>query len=499
MIKAVLVPEQQEAVERLMEKPRFVIADSVGFGKTLTVLAAYDRLRQQAPDCRMLVFANKNAVGNWAEQVREHTDFSIVTGGSDNVEKASRRILTEDPDVVVLTYPSISARKGQPGKYWDLLIQLYEKRPKGIVLILEEAHYVRNPDSKRHDIVNKVMQCSPAVWALTATPINNEIEDIYNMMNLVIPGFFGTLEYFMGQYTVREWKDQWNPFVRDYVKTPIITGYVNLDELFEKIQPYMARRTREVSVKFEAVTSVQSSDEEDMYLVAAAGMIGVDEEDEEAAVRDFGARMPDLQRVVDGAVDVARELRTDPELTAKERALVDGLRESFRIPGKAAVVFCFYNLTFQRLRMVLEDHREYVGFSGLRTLSRENGTPEERHAIASGFDHGEVLLMTSVGKEAMNLRKVDEMWMYNIPDSVGDVVQAAGRMTRRDSEYKEFVVKVPVVRDTIDEYKVAKLLSRAAVIERTVGGDEVLPEGRMLSHEDLRDMRRELLWRVSKR
>lgn len=506
VIKTSMPPEQMEAVERLLKSPRFVLADSVGYGKTLTVLAAYDRIRASNIDCRLLVFANKNAVGNWVEQVGQHTDMSIVAGGSDNARVTYTRVVNEDPDVVVLTYPSLAPRKGADGekvngKYNELLIRMYEKRPGGMLLVLEEAHYVRNPGSNRHKFVAKIISVSTAVWAVTATPIKDNIEDIYHMMDLVIPHFFGTKEHFMRQYTVRQWKDVWNPYLKKQVKAPVVVGYQNLDQLSEKIRPYMIRRSREVAVRFEPVEALQHRDEEELYLVAAAGMIGMDTgiDDEEEAIRDFGARMPDLQRVVDGAIDTDRELRTEARLFAKEKALVNGLKQSFLQEGKAAVVFCFYNLTFQRLRDVLEQHAEYIGYSRLRTLSNENGTPEQRHEVAVSFDHGEVLLMTSVGKEAMNLRKVDEMWLYDIPDSAGDVIQVVGRMTRRDSEYNTFVVKVPVVKETVDTYKVAKLLARAAMIEKTVGGDETLPEGVLLSPDDLRYMRRELLWKVSRR
>lgn len=491
MIKTELVPEQKQAVEWILKQPRFLIADSVGFGKTLAALAAFDEIRKRVPGARLLVLANKNAVGNWIEQVEQHTDMSIVTGGSQGWEETERRVLEEDPDVIVLTYPSMES------KYTNLLIELYKRKEGLMILALEEAHYVRNPGSKRNAFVKKVLTCTPVAWLISATPVNNRIEDIFYIMDLAMPGFFGSKQFFMHKYTERVLEEIWNPKIRKKIKVYRVTGYKNLEELMERIAPYVARRMREVKVDFEAVETNLSEKEMSLYLTAASGMVGFDYEDEEQAIRDFGARMPDLQRVVDGAIDAERNLITGNELSAKEKVMVKGLRKSFLVEKKAVVVFVFYQNTFDRLREVLKNKREEIGYQRMWTLSAEDGSPERRHEIASGFDHGDLLLMTSVGKEAMNLRRCDEMWLYNIPDSTGDVVQVIGRMTRRDSVYKEFFVKLPVVKETIDTYKVMKMLSRAAMIGSVIGGEATLPKGKLLSPSDLKDMRKELLWKIS--
>jgi SNF2 family DNA or RNA helicase len=122
---------------------------------------------------------------------------------------------------------------------------------------------------------------------------------------------------------------------------------------------------------------------------------------------------------------------------------------------------------------------------------------EERLRIVREFGPRDLLLLSAAGKESLNFGLADEMWLYDVPFPMGDVVQTIGRMTRLDSPHREFTVHVPVARRTIDEYKAHRVSEKAELIARVLTDEETLPgDLRTMTDEELAEVRRELLWRV---
>ena len=497
-LKTKPTPEQDVAIDRMRRVKRFVLADGTGKGKTLSALATFNALLEENPERRMLVVANKGSLPTWEEQIPEHTDFTYLIGGSHNAEEMAQRWWDEDPQIMVVTYPSITPKKLRgvdtvaPGKFWDSILRAYERCPYNMVLVLEEAHYCKSPGTKRYKVVDKLIRCSEYAWMLTATPVNNRIEDLYHIMNLLIPGIFGTTSDFYRKYCIRELKKVgWDAEKREPKKVWQTVGYKNLDELREKLRPYMLKRAMVMDVQFRTVVVEPTDVELTRYYTAAAGILKVTE-----GVRDFGARLPDLQMVVDNAVLEDREPNRQAVLGSKERALLEGLRESFTQEGKAVVVFCYFVATFERLKFVLDHAVGKLGFDRVLTIEAKDPM-EKRLGVVRDLGPGDVLLMSSAGKESLNLKASDEIWMYNIPWSAGDAMQAVGRITRMDSEYRSFTVVMPVVQGTIDEYKqkvwVHKSNIFASVLQRE---SSMLESTEDVTKATLAELRKELLWKT---
>lgn len=508
MLKTALRDYQVEAVGLMASKKRFVLADPTGKGKTLSVIAAFERLLEERPERRMLVLANKNSLAVWQLELEKHTDLPYVVGGTHNWEEASARWADEDPPVVVLSYPSIAPTDRKTGdfddegnpvlervqsKFRDALVRAYAEHDGSMVLVLEEAHYCKSPGTKRHEVVGHVVAASEYAWAVTATPIVNRLTDLYHLFDLLIPGFFGGMSDFLDAYTVRERKR-----VSRKRSVMQVVGYRDLPKLKEKVAPFIVKRPMEgFHVDFVAKPCRLTPEEEDLYLDAAAGILEDVEDPDDA--RDFGARLPDLQLVVDGAVKKNREPNFDCTLGSKERVLLEGLQESFASSEhKAAVVFCYFNATFARLEFVLRHGVGKLGYSRLLTLTAADSV-ERRVEISREFSPGDVALITSAGKESISLRAADEMWLYDVPFSMGDTLQAVGRMTRMDSDYRDFTVYVPVAEATVDVYKAQVLLHKSDLFAKVLTREVTMPTGALVSPEDLAELKKELLWRTEAR
>lgn len=502
MLKSKPEPHQVEAVELMKRVKRFCLADGTGKGKTFTALAAFAELKRERPERRMLVLANVGSLPTWADEVPKHTDLSAAVGGSSDYEAVSHVLRTSDPDVIVLSYPSVRPRSTyerdasgevvgetlHQGKYWEEVKALYAAHSDSVVLVLEEAHYCQSHSTKLYMAVSRLVAHSEYAWMLTATPINGRIEDLYYLMDVLIPGFFGTKSDFMKRYTVRELRR-----VSRTRKAWHVVGYQRLDELKEKLSGYMLKRALDMDVRFRTAECRLTPEEEERYLLAARGIL-----DETEGVRDFGARTPDLQLVVDNAVLEGREPNRRRELGSKERLLLEGLRESFEADGKCVVVSCYFVLTFRRLKFVLESAAGKLGFDRVLTIEADHTTEERRRAVRD-FGPGDVLLMSSAGKESLNLGQSDELWMYNVLWSARDAMQTVGRITRMDSEHESFEVVLPLAAGTIDEYKKRVWEHKAQVFAKVL-----TPEASMIESEEevtmdaLKALREELLWKTGR-
>ena len=297
--------EQFEAIERLPSNKGFLIADVTGMGKTYAAICAFSVLAQHNENAHLLVLSTKSSVASWRHDLSQGTvldfvEFLTTTPELDQMTLIGHR-------VTVMTYSSIS-------KYPNYLQQLIEG--KYVVAVADEFHRAADPEAMVGKIVRYLRQFVPYFWGLTATPIGNKLESLYNLVDLLRPGYLGhNWPAFLRLYTV--YRKRRVSRSREVVE---IISMKNTELLGEKLRAVMIRRDINVEVKFHRVTVDLTAEEEKSYLIAAAGEMGLGKE----SLKQFSARLPDLQLVVNNAADSAKEYNDDyTSLGTKETQLLD--------------------------------------------------------------------------------------------------------------------------------------------------------------------------------
>ena len=211
-----LFPYQQTGAAFLAARPRALLADEPGLGKSAQAIAGADDLLAGA------VVVVCPAVGriNW---LREFSRFS----------KLPR------PAVAIMTKRDRPIADGVTVVSWDLLAAMLPKLPPRIdALILDESHYAKSRAAKRSRAAWKLVERSAAVWCLSGTPAPNDPSELYPMLRA-----FKAVGY-----------DYWT-FVRKFCQiqeTPFgakILGGRNLGELRQLLAPIMLRRKKEEVMK----------------------------------------------------------------------------------------------------------------------------------------------------------------------------------------------------------------------------------------------------------
>jgi superfamily II DNA or RNA helicase len=221
-LHADLRPYQRQAFEWLafLHRHRLggILADDMGLGKTLETLALLAHAREQAPDAPpFLVVAPASVLGNWVDEAARFTPgLRVVTMHATPARLGLTLAgLAAGADVVVTTYALLRLA-------FDDLAAL-----EWSGLVLDEAQAVKNARTRVHECARTLR--APFRLAITGTPLENDLTELWALLSVVAPGLFPSLGRFRD----------------DYVKPVEAGDTARLDRLRRRVRPLLLRRTKE--------------------------------------------------------------------------------------------------------------------------------------------------------------------------------------------------------------------------------------------------------------
>jgi len=369
---------------------------------------------------------------------------------------------------------------------------LEEHKDKKKILILDEAHSLQSEKSKTSIIMGRMRGLFTAVFALTATPILNDIVGLYNIASFIQPGIFGKRWQFRSRYLITKAREV-NRGGRKITFEEVV-GYKNLEELKARVDTFALVRRKSYNLSFEYLTTVMTKEEEALYEIAAMGIMGLDDDAEEGEVKDWGPRLHDLQRVVDGV----HEPRPVGELNSKEKLLVEAVEKVIG-RNEACLIYVEYEDTYNRLNDVLSYRKDDIGYNNLYMITGR--VPyAERVRIEKHMGKGDIVILTKAGCQSLNLQSANNVIIYDIPFSVGWFIQVVGRVARMDSEYEIQNIVLVEAKDTIDTYKRVLIQDHATLIKAVFGAETNLPDNvSEIDRKFMQQLRNKLLWKFKRR
>lgn len=150
---------------------RVVLGDEMGLGKTVQAIAAMAHLAARGAT-HFLVVCPASVLINWAREIARHSTLAVISLHGNGRARAAAR-WRDEGGVGVVTFGSLSALGLAP--------------PRPALLVVDEAHYVKNPDAKRSQAVNRVAAQSDRVLFLTGTPMENRIDEFRALIEHLRP------------------------------------------------------------------------------------------------------------------------------------------------------------------------------------------------------------------------------------------------------------------------------------------------------------------------
>ncbi|MBG6108207.1 DEAD/DEAH box helicase [Frigoribacterium sp. CG_9.8] len=226
-VDATLRPYQKEGFDWLAflwsQKLGGILADDMGLGKTLQALALIAHAQAGGASAPFLIVAPTSVVSNWLAEATRFTPSLTVRCVT--TTKQSLATLADGADIVVTSYA---------------LFRLGFEKYQSIGwsgLVLDEAQFVKNPASKAHGAA--VALTAPFKLAITGTPMENSLTDLWALFAITAPGLFASGRRFAEEYA-----------------RPISAGGAAADsaqnaaaligKLRRRIRPLMMRRTKDL-------------------------------------------------------------------------------------------------------------------------------------------------------------------------------------------------------------------------------------------------------------
>jgi SNF2 family DNA or RNA helicase len=213
-VKATLRPYQVHGVSWLRDKVDTahgaVLADEMGLGKTLQVIGL---LATRVPNGPHLVVCPTSLLANWRREIRRFApDLTVL-----QYHGAERRlpVRLEDKTVVLTSYTLMRTDEAIGCRTWD-------------VAIFDEAQQLKNPRSQVTKAASALRATSRI--ALTGTPVENNLDDLWSIFSVTSPGTLGTRGRFRQRFT--------NPIQQGHSATAAAS-------LASLVAPHMLRRTKD--------------------------------------------------------------------------------------------------------------------------------------------------------------------------------------------------------------------------------------------------------------
>lgn len=431
-----------------------LLADEVGLGKTIEAGLVLEELRARGEVRLALILCPAGLLAQWRDELRTKFGRKVLLQPAIPPERG-----------VVLASLDWAKRMPQAAAYqarsWDLVI-------------VDEAHHLKSQRSQNHSFVAGLPR--RRILLITATPIQNELTELFSLVSLVKPAVFGSYMQFYRRFLLAPRRPR------------------NVDELRQELSTVMVRRTRQEAKidlperRVELLKVELTPPERELY-DRATRLLG----------QAYRARRAQQETVLP-LVLIQRELcsssfalaetllRMGPSWFGAEAKDLLGMAQAIHRNQKAeaassllcglrepALVFTEFRATQMHLGRLLEEAGLEVHY-----MHGGQGQRQRQEEIAAFRRRGGVLVSTEAGGQGLNLQTAAVVVNYDLPWNPMRVEQRIGR-AHRLGQTREVRILNLCARDTVEEHVLRLLHEKIDMFRRVIGDLDVIL--RHLEHE----------------
>ncbi len=466
-----LLEHQVQTARTVLQKMRgrAMLCDEVGLGKTIEAGLVLDELVLRGLVRNVLVLTPPSLIEQWQGELRRKFALEAITHDHPDFKRHGAEAWARHDRIIASFHTAKRSphREAIAARPWDMLI-------------IDEAHHLRNRRTQLWQFASQLTK--RYVLLLTATPVQNNLEELFNLATLLEPGLLSTAKKFNSRFVDR----------RDGL-TP-----KNVDQLQERLGEVMVRNRRStVGLSFtrrwarsEAVEL--TGPEQQLYHEVAElvrSSLAQTREGDEARRQTFrgtglsrmamitlqmelGSSAPaaagTLHRLAAGDRLESSQQRRFEQLAgraeaidshAKARRLLELLPQ---VDGKL-VLFTHFRGTQQMLHELLTEAGYDVALfhGGLNRLEKERQVQRFR-------DEAGILLTTDAGSEGRNLQFCHTICNYDLPWNPQRIEQRIGRLSRIGQNHDVHVINL-VAKHTIEAAILHLLEAKLAMFELVIG------------------------------
>lgn len=450
---------------------RGMFCDEVGLGKTIEAGLVLKEYLERAIARRVLIITPPGLVEQWQEELAVKFNLDdFVTNLDPKFRTLGREAWEHYPHIIA----SLATARREEHR------AEIQKIPYDLV-ILDEAHHLKNRSSISWKFVNKLQR--KYILLLTATPVENNLDELYNLITLLKPGQLKTPREFREQFVVRG--DPRLPKNRGKLRQllgdvmvrhtrsqvslrlpPRRANTVRLElspaeaDLYEKVSSFI--RTRLANGEVDSGGKLKQS--ERFALLTLQREIGSSAMAAEPTLRLLAGQQEDqaLGMQLIALAEEAAGVHTWAKGEALEKLLGTILRRGAQSEEKV-IIFTHFLRTLEGLEQMLKRmglaHVIYHG--GLNAAAKQQ-------AIVEFEGHAQVLLSTEAAGEGRNLQFCRTMINFDVPWNPMRIEQRVGRIHRVGQEREVHIYNLSA-RSTIEDYLLEIIDQKLNMFELVIG------------------------------
>lgn len=432
---------------------RALLADEVGLGKTIEAGLILSEYLARGMIQSILVLTPASLVSQWQQELAEKFNIDCLSTDDKLLQQSSNEFWTSFDRIIASIniakspkhYPHVTRRN------WDLVI-------------VDEAHHLKNRSTLNWKLVNALNK--RFILMLTATPVQNSLVELFNLLTLLKPGLLKTEA----------------AFKKEYVSSNNGRVPKNPEKLRQLMREVMVRNTRslvdiQLPKRFATtITVTPSSSEQKLYQDLTKFLREREQELDKLSRTNLLMRAGSSSRALTESLKnldkrlPSDELRTLTRRAAqikqveKAKALVDLLKQS----QQKTIVFTTHKATSAYLGETFGNAGiPFAEFLGDMSLKQKDA------AIDAFRDSVSVLLASETGGEGRNIQFASSIINYDLPWNPMKIEQRIGRIHRIGQTQDVFIFNF-CLKDSIEEYILRILHDKINMFELVVGEIETI-------------------------
>lgn len=462
-----------------LPRPRFLIADGVGLGKTIEVGIMLTELIKRSRGKRILIVALKSILAQFQEEMWNRFALSFQRLDSYGVDKIRTKIpANKNPfEYYDRTIISIDTLKN------DSKFRHYIEKTRWDIVVIDECHIVANNSSQRGNLAALLAQRCESLILTSATPHNGRSENFANLIRMIeptaIPHSGAYDREHVKDYYVRRFKnDIEDEQVRaNFQDREIIPEYVQLNELEERFlaiqQSYRHLKKKEQGEKGQDV----------LYSV---GLFKAFLSSPEAALETLLKRMDEVERSGnenDSEMVEMKEILEEIIETGQNSkylqlaSILKGLKWAGRPSDDRFVIFSERIATIKMLKERIMRDFKIKNEDAICSFDGSLSDVDQEDLIDSFSKEDSpirLLICSDAGSQGVNLHYYcNRMFNYDLPWSLITLEQRNGRIDRygqKKTPYIHYLIEETSDKDVRDDLRILELLmEKEIVVHKTLG------------------------------
>ncbi|WP_312108827.1 DEAD/DEAH box helicase [Brevibacillus reuszeri] len=443
-------PHQLQTAERvLMEmRGRAILADEVGLGKTIEAGLIMKEYMVRGLAKKILILVPASLVIQWTKELQQKFGIPAVA--------QKKEYMWRQHEVVVA---SIDTAKRDPHRRHVLDID-YD------MLIIDEAHKLKNKRTRNYQFVKEIRK--KYCLLLTATPIQNEMDELYNLINLLKPGHLGHTTSFSSNYVEGKRQSKNSEKLRGEIEKVMIRNKRSdggIQFTSRRVQSVPIELSKEELALYDGVTRfVREQYQSGIGGFNSLALITLQREvcsSKEAAfmtLYNMHQRMAEgspLREQILNLVEMIKKIDTHSK-AAKTVELIQQMNDK-------VIIFTEYRATQNYLQKYLHDH-------GITSVPFRGGFKRSKKDWMTDLfqNRAQVLIATEAGGEGINLQFCNQVINYDLPWNPMRVEQRIGRVHRLGQKRDVHIYNMSTV-GTIEENILSLLYEKIDLFEMVIG------------------------------